>query len=131
MMTMMETGSAMAGPFACTDSVQFHVHSMSDNMNTLMTSPIYKMNCDANAVSESTPINTLIFPNPANHNFTLSAVPTNAKINIRDTQGRLIYQDVCTHSKNTIDCKNWSNGIYFVEIKDNLNTQQLKLQVIH
>jgi hypothetical protein len=131
MMTMMEPGSSMAGPFACGDSVQFHVHSMSDNMNTLMTSPIYKMNCDATLVTSEVMQSVMAFPNPAQDQFTLAGIPALSALNIRDTQGRTVFRQDNVSNNVRIETKNWAAGIYFVELKNNEGIKQIKMQITH
>ncbi|MEY2763675.1 MAG: hypothetical protein RLZZ205_99, partial [Bacteroidota bacterium] len=52
-------------------------------------------------------------------------------LTVRDTQGRLVLSDTCQDAQKTIDSSLWSDGIYFIEIKDNSRIQQLKVQVLH
>lgn len=131
MMTMMDPGTAMAGPFNCGDSVQFHVHAMGYNMNTIMISPTYRMDCEAMNVVESKNNIALAYPNPANQSLNLSGIQSNTLISIRDTQGRLIYNALSTANQRALDCSQWANGIYFIELKDKEGVQQLKVQVVH
>jgi hypothetical protein len=131
MMTMMDPGTAMAGPFSCGDSVQFHVHAMGYNMNTIMISPTYRMDCEAMNVVESKNNIALAYPNPANQSLNLSGIQSSTLISIRDTQGRLIYNALSTANQRALDCSQWANGIYFIELKDKEGVQQLKVQVVH
>ena len=131
MMTMMSEGTAMAGPFNCGDSVQFHVHAMGYNMNTVMTSPTYRMDCAALTVSESKNFIASVYPNPANQMLNLINIESNTLVTVRDTQGRLIYTEMATSNQKSLDCSQWANGFYFIELKDNDQIQQLKVQVLH
>lgn len=131
MMTMMSEGTAMAGPFNCGDSVQFHVHAMGYNMNTVMTSPTYRMDCAALNVSESKNLMSSVYPNPANQMLNLINIESNTLVTVRDTQGRLIYTEMATTNQKSLDCNQWANGFYVIELKDNDHIQQLKVQVSH
>jgi hypothetical protein len=131
MMTMMNAGTAMAGPYNCGDSVQFHVHALGYNMNTVMTSPTYRMDCESLAVSETKNLMALVYPNPSNQLLNLINIEPNTLITIRDTQGRLIHAEKAASNQKSLDCSQWSNGFYFIELKDNDQVQQLKVQVVH
>lgn len=131
MMTMMNAGTAMAGPYNCGDSVQFHVHALGYNMNTVMTSPTYRMDCESLAVSETKNLMALVYPNPSNQLLNLINIEPNTLITIRDTQGRLIHAEKAASNQKSLDCSQWSNGFYFIELKDNDQVQQLKVQVMH
>jgi hypothetical protein len=131
MMTMMDPGTAMAGPFNCGDSVQFHVHAMGYNMNTIMISPTYRMDCAAANVSEALSAPTLVFPNPARDIVQINGLKNNTQITVRDTQGRIVYSERSNTANTNVNCTEWSNGIYFIELKDKDGTQQHKVQVLH
>lgn len=131
MMTMTDVGTSMAGPFSCADSVQFHLHSLGFNMNTLMTSPIYKMACNATDIEQDDASPIQMFPNPSEGFVVLTGLETNAQFQVRDAMGRLIYQQKTLGNREFVSTNNWESGMYVVEIKDNEKIQQLKLQVIH
>ena len=131
MMTMTELGTSMAGPYSCGDSVQFHVHALGFNMNTLMSSPFYKMACNSTQTDLLSTPSVLLFPNPAQDKVILSGIQASTLITIRDAMGRVIYSQNTSNSQETISTETWESGWYLVEIKDNHQIQQRSLQVIH
>lgn len=131
MMTMTDVGTSMAGPFNCGDSVQFHLHSLGFNMNTLMTSPVYKMACNATDITLADTNTIQMYPNPAQDFFILSGATPNGEVIVKDTFGRIILSQLLQGNAEYISTKTWSSGMYIVELKDNQNIRKFKLQVIH
>ena len=131
MMTMNEIGTTMTGPYSCSDSIQFHIHSLGYNMSTLMSSPVYKMNCNVTNVNSKNTSTLQLFPNPANDWVQFTGVLSGSHMTIRDARGRVIWNEFSSDNTKIISTKNWESGIYFVEIKDNEKIEQFKLQIIH
>jgi hypothetical protein len=104
---------------------------MGYNMNTIMTSPTYRMDCEAVGLEALVNNTAIAFPNPAKNSLYLTGVTPQSTLTVRDTQGRLVLSDTCQDAQKTIDSSLWSDGIYFIEIKDNSRIQQLKVQVLH
>ncbi|MCC6181269.1 MAG: T9SS type A sorting domain-containing protein, partial [Bacteroidia bacterium] len=93
--------------------------------------------CSVTAISESS-INSNVFkiyPNPANDVITINydgLKETNSSIEIINTVGQtLIKQDVANETSQNINVSNLSNGIYFVQIKQNGKSIATKKLVIN
>ena len=127
-----EIGSDMMGPYPCGDSVQFEIHAMGYNMNTLMSSSIYKMECGTTSTTEIELSSWSVFPNPAQSQFQISGLKENDRVTVFDMQGKLIetWTNV-SNSNMTINTENWSSGLYNVQVQNGNKTSQTKLQVVH
>jgi hypothetical protein len=72
----------------------------------------------------------VVFPNPANDNFTLvtTAEFLNVPLQYRliNMHGQLI-QSSQIFSGQTLDCSNLESGIYFIEIRSGENTSHVRL----
>lgn len=81
--------------------------------------------CSANyAVAVNEYINTInsfsIFPNPSNQEFNISiSENTNISINITNTLGQKIYSINNVNKNLKLDCSNWENGIYYINVSSN------------
>ena len=127
-----EIGSDMMGPYPCGDSVQFEIHAMGYNMNTLMSSSIYKMECGTTSTTEIELSSWSVFPNPAQSQFQITGLKENDRVTIFDMQGKLIQTWAnASNSNMTINTENWSSGLYNVQVQNGKKTTQTKLQVIH
>jgi len=63
--------------------------------------------------------NISIYPNPSNGVFTISGIEVNASINIYNAIGELVKSIQSTDNNTTVDLSDYSNGIYFIKIKNN------------
>jgi hypothetical protein len=94
-------------------------------------------NCSVTSISESSMIsNTFkIYPNPANDVMTINydgLTETNASIEITNAVGQIILkQDVANETLKNITVSNLSNGIYFVQLKQNGKSIATKKLVIN
>ena len=76
-------------------------------------------------------INIEVFPNPASFSFTIKnegkSILTN--LNVTDINGReIFFKKISDSVINIIDCSNWENGIYLINISDiNCNNKSLRL----
>ena len=61
----------------------------------------------------------VLYPNPSNGVFTISAIEQNTSIGIYNAIGELVKSIQSTDSNTTIDLSNYSNGIYFIKVKNN------------
>ncbi|MEY2938327.1 MAG: hypothetical protein RL062_916 [Bacteroidota bacterium] len=128
-----EVGSEMMGPYPCGDSIQFHIHAMGYNMNTIMTSTMYKMDCNTTGVENIALTSSwTVFPNPAQSQFQITGLSENDQILIFDMQGKLIqrWSQLATNNI-TINTEEWPNGLYNIQVQNGNNTTQTKVQVIH
>ena len=96
-----------------------------------MTSPIYKMNCDATLITSEVLQSVTAFPNPAQDQFTIAGIPALSAVTIRDIQGRTLFIQDNVSSNLRIETKYWEAGIYFVELKNNEGSKQIKMQITH
>lgn len=88
--------------------------------------PVSVNNVDGNELAFS------IYPNPSKGEFTLVAPKSKESINIEilDTKGQLIYDEVMTAASariNTINMKAIAKGVYFVKISDGNSSRVEKL----
>ena len=56
----------------------------------------------------------MIYPNPADDMLMFNAVPINTKINIRDTQGRIVKNLISSNENQVINIEGINNGMYVV-----------------
>lgn len=95
------------------------------------------INCNVTSISESSMIsNTFkIYPNPANDVITINydgLTEINSSIEITNTVGQIIMkQDVANETLKNINVSNLSNGIYFVQLKQNGKSIATKKLVIN
>jgi hypothetical protein len=66
--------------------------------------------------------NISIAPNPVKNEFTIFSTNAIVEVNIFDTIGKIILTKKASNLTK-IEVQNLSNGIYFVKMKDNNNTQ--------
>jgi hypothetical protein len=74
-------------------------------------------------ISKTDELNLMIFPNPSSNTFYLKysvSNPTNILINVIDSKGQNVYSEIITIPESdftkTIDLRNYSRGIYLVEV---------------
>jgi hypothetical protein len=69
----------------------------------------------------------VVFPNPCNGIFNLSGVEKGNLIEIRDLNGKLVYQNTAKENSMTIDLSGKTLGVYELSIRKNENTISKKL----
>jgi hypothetical protein len=75
--------------------------------------------CTGISATQSIDASLNVFPNPSNGLFTITGIEQNANISIYNTLGVLI-KTLQTEKINTeIDLSDYSNGIYFIKLKNN------------
>jgi Secretion system C-terminal sorting domain len=89
------------------------------------------MDCEAVGADELVNNVVMAYPNPAKNSVFITGITPQSTITVRDTQGRLILSETCQDTQKIFDSSLWSNGVYFIELKDNSRIQQLKVQVLH
>ena len=62
-----------------------------------------------------------IYPNPSHIEITIEGLSSNATISLYDLTGKLIYLETTQHLVHTINIEEFSSGIYFLHIKNNIN----------
>ncbi len=62
-----------------------------------------------------------IFPNPAQNFLTVELTGNNSSIAISDLFSRQIFMQEKVENKTQVDCSNFSNGIYFINVNDGKN----------
>lgn len=129
---MNEVGSEMMGPYPCGDSVQFEIHAMGYNMNTLMSSSVYKMNCDALSAETIEISGVVLFPNPAQNQVQITGLNAEDNIEVYDLQGKLIHsvRNIAAQQI-ALNTESWANGLYNVSVRQSNKTSHYKLQIIH
>ncbi|WP_186279980.1 T9SS type A sorting domain-containing protein [Fluviicola chungangensis] len=70
-----------------------------------------------------------IGPNPANDHFSLIGADENSVVSVMDLQGNRV--DFNRDNGEKIDCSNWKNGVYLLNITNDLGTIVRKLIVSH
>ena len=76
----------------------------------------------------------ILYPNPANTQFTLSFVKPlqNAKIEITNVNGSLVsVLESLSEKETALNTSELNNGVYFVRINSENNSSTVKLVVIH
>ena len=67
-------------------------------------------------ISELNPYNIKVYPNPANHFFSIELPAENTDLKLVDISGRIIFQQKNQTGKVNIDCQNIAHGIYFLQL---------------
>jgi hypothetical protein len=57
-----------------------------------------------------------IFPNPANHMFTIQNTDVNDAIIVYDLVGKKVYSNFASSTLHNVDVSNWRKGVYLVEV---------------
>jgi hypothetical protein len=67
-------------------------------------------------------IDWLVYPNPATNSFTieLNDYDKNYAIEIQNIVGQIIYTDIKQTPQSIIEAKNWSNGVYYISLKNEI-----------
>jgi hypothetical protein len=61
------------------------------------------------------------YPNPANTEFTITMKSTNATVDVLDITGKLVNTYPVTMGEAKMDVSNYTNGVYFYQIKTSAN----------
>lgn len=69
----------------------------------------------------------VIYPNPTQHQFTVSGITENSSITVMDVMGKVVYHQPNTINQTQIITNNWAKGLYVVQIKGNTTTTSLKV----
>ena len=63
----------------------------------------------------------ITYPNPATENIIIESENNeNNQINIYDTWGRIVFSKKTSQVKETIDIRNWNNGLYLVRVGEDI-----------
>lgn len=70
-----------------------------------------------------------IFPNPSNGIFqiSLAEVSSNTQLEIYNSIGKLIMKETLSHEITSIDLQDYTNGFYFIKIKDPYGERTIKV----
>ena len=80
------------------------------------------------AIGDITQIPELILhPNPANDFTTITNIPSNSKIKVMDITGKTVYTQSIMDAQATINTMELKNGIYIVQIENNVGKINKKL----
>ncbi len=95
------------------------ISSVSDSLGSFYSCDyINQFGCSANAfivsIIEETSSSFNLFPNPARDQLSISGLAQTSTIEIRDTQGSLIYKELGTGTTRTINTSRFSNGFYTI-----------------
>jgi hypothetical protein len=80
--------------------------------------------------NESTISEFKIYPNPSHIEITLEGLSSDNTISIYDLTGKLIYFETTQHQIHTINIEEFSSGIYFLNVKNNINGFTLSKKLI-
>ena len=73
-----------------------------------------------------------MYPNPANENIYVTNIEDNAKVEIYNLNGQLIYSNYQTNNKQlNINVSDWENGIYLIKINSESSLKTKKIVVKH
>jgi len=67
-------------------------------------------------ISELNSYNIKVYPNPANHFFTIELPAEDTDLKLADISGRIIFQQKNQNGKVNIDCQTIARGIYFLQL---------------
>lgn len=70
-----------------------------------------------------------LYPNPATNNIIISNIERGSTITIHDIAGKLFHQSVINDVQTTIDTKQLSSGVYFVQVKNDNRVATQKLVI--
>jgi hypothetical protein len=72
----------------------------------------------------------IVYPNPTSSAFTVSvdeAIKSKTMIKIYSIMGQLVFEKELTEQNLQINCENWTNGIYLVNLSNNDSSKTFKL----
>ncbi|MCK9481965.1 MAG: serine hydrolase [Bacteroidia bacterium] len=99
-------------------------------MNDTIWQKLIEIMCNKTAVTQvSVERNAVlqVYPNPAQHTFTIELPNKSFSLEVFDITGRKIYAQDNISNRTEIDCSNFSRGIYKVQVTDSKNSYNQKL----
>lgn len=84
---------------------------------------IFKKSVSTSIESLNSKTNYSIYPNPTKDAFFISNLNNDEKIQVSDIKGKLLLNQ----TKNSIDLSSFPNGMYFIQIISNTNSQTFKV----
>ena len=89
-----------------------------------------KVQIPNNTKAVANPSDVLIFPNPASEILQISTL-ANTQITIRNSAGKSVYAGIANDNFLTIQTKDWSNGLYFIQGQSQGRTWSAKTLIQH
>lgn len=85
-----------------------------------------QLNCSTTESTNKSKNLILLYPNPSSKELFIDNLELNSTIEIYNTLGELIYNELNTSSNCRINLENHNSGVYFIKIKNGFNRQNLK-----
>lgn len=85
-----------------------------------------QLNCSTTETTNKSKNLILLYPNPSSKELFIDNLELNSTIEIYNTLGELIYNELNTSSNCRINLENHNSGVYFIKIKNGFNSQNLK-----
>lgn len=85
-----------------------------------------QLNCSTTESTNKSKNLILLYPNPSSKELFIDNLELNSTIEIYNTLGELIYNELNTSSNCRINLENHNSGVYFIKIKNGFNSQNLK-----
>jgi CubicO group peptidase (beta-lactamase class C family) len=85
-----------------------------------------QLNCSTTETTSKSKNLTMLYPNPSSKELFIDNLELNSTIEIYNTLGELIYNELNTSSNCRINLENHNSGVYFIKIKNGFNIQNLK-----
>ncbi len=122
------TGGWMTRGFLPNSAVQFSCTSKNASACTAESEPI---GCTMHT-DEADHQQVEVFPNPANHRFTL-LLPSDRQVEIIiiNLQGQQVYQTIAQGASFEIDTQRFSSGSYVLQVNDGYTTRTRRLAIQH
>ncbi len=115
-----------------TGKYYFGFHTYSDPLQWITIVDDVNMSIP-NSINENTPSNSIsIYPNPSHGKFTISSlipIENNSIVIISNMIGQNVYNIPLTSTRQNIDVKTLTNGMYFVTVKNGNATSTIKIIV--
>jgi len=104
------------------------IASINGTWTSLNFIPVMQLICDPESVPEKNKINPLVFPIPASNQVTIENTK-NAKIELYDFSGKILFNSQSTSSSLNIDVSGFASGIYFLRIINKERTINRKISI--
>lgn len=85
-----------------------------------------QLNCSTTETTNKSKNLILLYPNPSSKELFIDNLELNSTIEIYNTLGELIYNELNTSSNCRINLENHNSGVYFIKIKNGFNSQNLR-----
>jgi CubicO group peptidase (beta-lactamase class C family) len=85
-----------------------------------------QLNCSTTETTNKSKNLTMLYPNPSSKELFIDNLELNSTIEIYNTLGELIYNELNTSSNCRINLENHNSGVYFIKIKNGFNSQNLR-----